>query len=65
MTENEQPTLNLQELASMANIIDICSQRGAFKANELKQVGELYEKIVTFVNYINEKNNQENSEVTE
>jgi hypothetical protein len=65
MTENEQPTLNLQELASMANIIDICSQRGAFKANELKQVGELYEKIVTFVNYINEKNNKENSEVTE
>lgn len=53
MSDNEHPKLNIKELAALANIIDMCVQRGAFKANEVKQVGELYEKLVNFINYIN------------
>jgi hypothetical protein len=41
--------LNINDLATMANVIDLATQRGAFRANELKAVGELYEKITAFV----------------
>lgn len=41
--------LNINDLATMANVIDLATQRGAFRANELKPVGELYEKINAFV----------------
>lgn len=48
-TETTAPNLNINDLATMANVIDICTQRGAFRANELKPVGELFEKISAFV----------------
>jgi hypothetical protein len=41
--------LNINDLATMANVIEICTQRGAFRANELKPIGELFEKISMFV----------------
>jgi len=41
--------LNINDLATMANVIEICTQRGAFRANELKPIGELFDKISTFV----------------
>ena len=47
--------MNVNDLATMANIIDICTQRGAFRGNELKQVGELFEKITAFVKDAQEK----------
>jgi hypothetical protein len=47
--------MNVNDLATMANIIDICTQRGAFRGNELKQVGELFEKITAFVKEAQEK----------
>lgn len=54
-TENvEQPasetTLGLTDLALMANIIQITSQRGAIKAEEMETVGTLYKKLAAFVN---------------
>jgi hypothetical protein len=55
MTEqNEQQTvgvaLGLADLALMANIIQVTSERGAIKANEMQTVGALYSKLVAFVN---------------
>ena len=47
--------MNVNDLATMANIIDICTQRGAFRGNELKQVGELFDKITAFVKDAQEK----------
>ena len=41
--------LNINDLATMANVIEICTQRGAFRAHELKPIGELFDKISTFV----------------
>jgi hypothetical protein len=47
----EEPvTLNIADLQTMVNIIDACSQRGAFKAEELATVGAVYNKLVAFVN---------------
>ncbi len=43
------PGLTLQDLVLVAQIIQLTSQRGAFKAEELAQVGGLYNKLVEFL----------------
>ena len=43
-------TLGLNDLALMANVIQVTADRGAIKANEMSAVGALYTKLVTFVN---------------
>ena len=47
--QQDIPSLNLQDLILVAQIIQICSQRGAFKADELANVGNLYTKLVAFL----------------
>jgi len=52
MAENETeqtPGLSLQDLASVVQIIDLCSQRGAFQGSELEAVGALRGRIQGFV----------------
>lgn len=54
-TEDQSPEqttigLGLGDLALMANIIQVTSERGAIKANEMQVVGSLYTKLVAFVN---------------
>jgi hypothetical protein len=43
------PELNLNDLAAMRSLIDVVTQRGVFKANELSAVGVLYDKINAFL----------------
>ncbi len=47
--EAAKPELNLNDLAAMRNLIDVVTQRGAFKANELSSVGILYDKVNAFL----------------
>jgi hypothetical protein len=42
-------TLSVADLKMMARIIQVGSQRGSFKAEELATVGALYEKIIGFL----------------
>jgi hypothetical protein len=44
---NAEITLN--DLASLKAIIDVASQRGAFKPNEMVAVGTLYNKLDKFL----------------
>ena len=37
--------LSITDLAVLKNIIEVASNRGAFQAAELRQVGEVYEKL--------------------
>jgi hypothetical protein len=46
----QESSLGLNDLALMANIIQVTADRGAIKANEMEAVGALYKKLVTFVN---------------
>ena len=49
MTEEQiNPTVPviLTDVATMAQLIDICSKRGAFKAEELSVVGDLFTRLV-------------------
>lgn len=45
----ENAQLTLTDIISVKNLIEAASARGAFKAHELKSVGELYEKIARFI----------------
>ena len=45
----EAPSLTLQDLVLVAQIIQLTSTRGAYKAEELAQVGGLYNKLITFL----------------
>lgn len=49
------PDLNLNDLAALKSIIDIASQRGAFKAAELESVGKIYNKLNTFLEAVAKK----------
>ena len=42
-------TVNINDLMVMKSIIDCTAQRGAIMSNELKVVGELYEKIIMII----------------
>ena len=41
--------LSLQDIATMVQIIDICSKRGGFEGPELEAVGGLRSRIVAFL----------------
>ena len=46
----QQPTsLTIDDIRAMAAVIEACSARGAFKAEELSSVGMLYNKTVAFL----------------
>jgi hypothetical protein len=47
-TTNTPPELNVNDLVSITQLIDLSCRRGAFQANEMKTVGELYDKLVAF-----------------
>ena len=44
-----KPSLGINDLKACLQVIEICSQRGAFKAEELTGVGTLYQKVALFV----------------
>lgn len=49
MTEeqiNSTVPVLLADVATTAQLIDICSKRGAFKAEELTVVGDLFKRLV-------------------
>jgi len=41
--------LTVQDLGVLRSIIDVASQRGAFKANEMEAVGKTFNKLDTFL----------------
>lgn len=47
--EEAQAELTINDLAAMKSIIDVASQRGAFKPNEMVPVGTIYSKLEKFL----------------
>ena len=42
--------LSIADLISLKNLIDAACTRGAFKAGEMRSVGEVYDKLSAFIN---------------
>ena len=50
MTENTQANeLNIHDLALARAVIELATERGTFKANEMANVGALYNKLDAFL----------------
>lgn len=49
------PDLNLSDLAALRSIIEVATQRGAFKAAELESVGKVFNKLNTFLDSVAKK----------
>ena len=49
------PDLNISDLVALKSIIDVASQRGAFKAAELEAVGKTFNKLNTFLESVSKK----------
>jgi len=47
--------LNISDLAALRSIIDVATQRGAFKAPELEAVGKAYNKLNSFLESVTKK----------
>ena len=45
------PQISLQHLTNLLNIVDLSSQRGAFRATELEGIGSTYNTIKRFIEY--------------
>jgi hypothetical protein len=42
-------TITVADLNLLKNIIDLASTRGAFRAGEMKEIGEVYNKLTVFL----------------
>jgi hypothetical protein len=49
------PDLNVSDLAALRSIIEVATQRGAFKAAELEAVGKTFNKLNTFLEAVSKK----------
>ena len=50
--EKESYDLNVNDLNTLKNIIDIASTRGAFRPNEMVVVGQTYNKLTAFLEQV-------------
>jgi hypothetical protein len=50
--QDQANDLTINDLAAMKNIIDLGSQRGAFKPNEMVAVGTIYNKLTNFLEQV-------------
>jgi len=50
--ETDPTQLSITDLAVLKNIIDLACSRGAFRAPEMKAVGEVYDKLSTFLDTV-------------
>jgi hypothetical protein len=51
----QAPDLNISDLVALKNIIEVASQRGAFKAAELEAVGKTFNKLNVFLESVAKK----------
>lgn len=49
------PDLNVSDLVALRNIIEVATQRGAFKATELEAVGKAFNKLNAFLEAVAKK----------
>ena len=49
MSEQPDVGLSVDDLMNALRVINTATERGAFKANELSLVGQVYDKFATFV----------------
>lgn len=59
MSQQDPSQLTLQTLINALNIIDVCTQRNAYKTDELELVGKTYNNLKTFITYTQKQAEQQ------
>ena len=54
------PSLSIEDLAMLREIIKLAATRGAFHAPDLTDVGEVYDKLDRFLNQVIQQAESEN-----
>lgn len=49
------PELTINDLGALRTIVDVATQRGAFKASEMESVGKVYNRLNTFLESVTPK----------
>ena len=64
--KTDKPTLTLQDLTLMVQVLQVGTKRGAWKAGELSSVGVLYDRLTNFLNSagVQTKSDDEETEET-
>ena len=47
--ENNEPSISINDINLALQVIDVCSERGAFKGAELTDIGILRDKLYAFI----------------
>jgi hypothetical protein len=61
----ENVQLTIADLGSIHSIIDAACTRGAFKAAEMKQIGEVYDKLTAFLKQVQAHQEQEATQASQ
>ena len=56
------PQLSISDLQALLNVIDVASSRGAFRANELTNVGSVADKLTKFLQHVAEQQKAQQEE---
>ena len=55
-------SINLSDLGTLLQIVDLSTQRGAFRGAELTQVGAVFDKLNTFLAYVQSQQDEQEAE---
>jgi hypothetical protein len=55
----ENTDITIADLIIIKDIIDLSAGRGAFRGSELKTVGEVYDKLTSFIDAFNDQVGEE------
>lgn len=62
----EHKEITIADLNLLKDVIDLASTRGAFRAAEMKEIGEVYNKLVVFLDaVVAQAKAQEESQATQ
>lgn len=65
-TERTVPdSISLNDLQVLLQIVDLASQRGAFRGAELTQVGAIFDKLNAFLTFISEQQAEKAAETAQ
>jgi hypothetical protein len=51
-TNTTPPQITISDLATIKELIDLACTRGAFRADEMTSIGQVYDKLTGFLNTV-------------
>lgn len=47
--EAKKPSINLTDIVQCVEVIRVCTERGVWRASELSSIGQLYDRLSSFL----------------